>query len=813
MLASGLAEELPRVVDKYEKDAPLPIGIAGWCGPAFRSALPVFIVTSLLFGWPAEAQQAAEEPPPESSEETENEESTRLSDEGPIDEVGGRRDRGRRRRGRSSRKAPPPEPEGLLRFEIPFSEESGGGSAVAFAEELRQDAQLYELTGQVEIRYKNLIIRADRAEMDRAQKTVVAFGNVILDQGASRLTGATLQFDLEAETGALTEAKGYLSSDYYFSGSEIRKTGELTYTVIDGVFSSCDQDVPSWSFRTGRTDITVDGFARTRNATLRIKKLPVFYIPYLAWPVSSDRSSGLLVPKPGYSQRRGSSLSLAYYQTLGRTADTTVYLDLFTEDYMGYGNEFRYQPTPGTNGVFKAYAIEDPEYDELRWKVSLLHRSDNLPFGMRGVIQFEDVSDFDFYRDFERQIRRNSRRQIYSSGFITGNWGRQSFNLLFDQRRTFLSEDKIVSLRQLPEVEHKVRSTRVFNTPLYFQSRSSFHFLDVDRNESYDQSYYRVHLSPSVSLPFRAFPWLALNVRLGGRYTFWSDSLRTTAEVRDSEDGLAFRGESLDRFLPTVLAEVIGPSFSRIFEGGGKHFARFKHVIEPRVTYVQNPIFEDQNRIPRFDEFDRLRAGTTVRYALVNRLLAKGTEEGASAREILSLELFQLFSLDERPLQISSGVATKEGPYIARLRFIPNRGTLLRVETRFNTIFNTVESNSVSGTFSSGPYNFGLRWNSRVNVETGSTSRSQVRVSAGVRTWRNKLRLGVALTYDLEESLAIAQSYVIDYTGSCYGVLVSISEFSTLARPDLQDRQIRFSLSLKNVGTFLDLTSGTRETL
>ena len=804
------------MVDKHEKDPSPGIGNTDWCGSFLRSTLLVFIVTSLLFGWPIEAQESAQEPPPESSGETENEESTRLADEGPVDEFGGRRDRGRGRRRRGSRRPQRrPEPKGLLRFEIPFSEESGGGSVTAFAEEVRQDAQIYELTGQVEIRYRNLILRADHAELDRERKMVVAFGNVILDQGAGRLAGATIRFDLENETGTLTEAKGYLSSDYYFRGSEIRKTGELTYTVMDGVFSSCEQDVPSWSFRAGRTDITVDGFAKTRNATLRVKKMPVFFIPYMAWPVSSDRSSGILVPKPGHSERRGSSVGLAYYQTLGRSADTTFFLDLFTEDYLGYGNELRYQPTPGTGGIFSGYAIEDPEYEDLRWKVNLLHRSDDLPFGMRGIVRFEDVSDFDFYRDFEREIRRNSRRQIYSTGFISGNWGRQSFNMLFDQRRTFLTDDAVVTLRQLPELEHKVRSTRIGNTPLYFQSRAAMHFLDVERNELYDESYYRAHLSPSLSLPLRAFPWLALNVRVGARYTFWSNSLRTNKERRDSDDGLAFRDESLERFLPTVLAEIIGPSFSRTFEGGGKRFARFKHVIEPRFSYVRNPVFEEQNRIPRFDEVDRLRAGETARYALVNRLLAKGTKEGATGREILSLEIYQLYSLDDRPLQqsLDRTIETKEGPWSARLRFIPNRGTLLRVETRYNTIFNRVESNSVSGTFSGGPYNFGLRWNNRVIADTGATARNQLRISAGLRTWQKKIRLGMAVTYDIEESLAIAQRYIIDYSGSCYGFLLAISEFSTLARPELLDREIRFSISLKNVGTFLDLTSGTRETL
>ena len=160
------------------------------------------------------------------------------------------------------------------------------------------------------------------------------------------------------------------------------------------------------------------------------------------------------------------------------------------------------------------------------------------------------------------------------------------------------------------------------------------------------------------------------------------------------------------------MAEIIGPSLSRTFEGSGKRFARFKHVIEPRFTYVRNPVFEDMDRIPRFDELDFLRAGTTARWALVNRFLAKGTEEGATARVILSLELFQFYSLDDRTLQrsLDRTIETKEGPWIARLRFVPNRGTLLRVETRYNTIFQRLESPACVAKTLSPPHRRSMSW-------------------------------------------------------------------------------------------------------
>ena len=76
--------------------------------------------------------------------------------------------------------------------------------------------------------------------------------------------------------------------------------------------------------------------------------MPVLYTPYILWPVKSERTSGLLIPNIGYSDRRGAALGLAYFQTLGRSYDTTFHVDLYTRSTSALGNEFRYRPTEGT---------------------------------------------------------------------------------------------------------------------------------------------------------------------------------------------------------------------------------------------------------------------------------------------------------------------------------------------------------------------------------------------------------------------------------------------------------------------------------
>ena len=552
--------------------------------------------------------------------------------------------------------APAPPPADRLEFDIKL--DSGSNAAGSAGDLQYEKDSLAVLTGGVKIRYQDVDVSADEARLDIPTNTVTAQGNVVLDQGPRRLTGETLVFDLEAKTGTLTKAAAQVSPDYYFKGAEIAKTGENSYTVTDGVFTSCSQEVPDWSFRLGKARVEVEGYAHVKNASMRVKKVPVFYTPYILWPVKTERSSGLLIPNFGYSDRRGASLGMAYYQTLGRSWDTTLHVDTFTQGYLGLGNELRYRPSEGTKGDLVVYFVRDPEAldDSWRWKVEWDHTTTDLPWGMRGSVQYQDFSDFDFFRDFERDFDRNTLRFIDSRAFLTGNWGPHLLNILLNQRETFIGQVDTVDQNKLPEVEYRLRSTKLGKSPLYATFQGSASFLDISRPNSYSGQYGRVDLYPQLTLPVRSFPWLSLSVSAGERFTWYGDSLDAT--------GRAFGGESLTRSLPSASASIVGPSFSKIFDVKSKRFEKIKHVIEPRFTYNYLGDFDDDALVPLFDEVDTSRSNNVGRAALSNRLLAKPSG-GESAREILLFEVARRFSFDDtRPLQqsIDRRTVSQEGP-------------------------------------------------------------------------------------------------------------------------------------------------------
>ena len=721
--------------------------------------------------------------------------------------------------------APPPAPLAAdrIRFELKVPAERGGGAVVGTAASLETAGEADAvLAGAVEISYKDLKIAAERLTFHRDQMTVEAEGGVVFDQGPNRIAAERVDLDLELATGTFWNATAYVDPDYHFSGAVVSKTGPADYEVQEGVFTSCGGDpTPDWSFGLSSAKVTLGGYARVKHATMRVKKLPVFYWPYLLWPAKTERTTGFLIPNVGYSRRRGVYLGLAHYQVLGPSFDNTVYADYYGEGFGGLGDELRYRPTDGTRGEALAYALYDPDSEDVEWKLRWSHETNDLPWHLRGVVAFEDYSDFDFFRQFERAESENTRRFLYSNAFVSGSWGAQSLNVMLDQRETFLSSGASVTQRQLPEIEYKLRQQKLGESPLYLSLATTASFLQNVNPGRYDVGYGRFDLVPELTLPVKLAPWLSLSVAAGGRATYWGESLAETrpdpetgasglfCDGRAVAAGTDYCGDALSRLFPTAAVDVVGPSFSKIFDRPLGRFAKFKHVIEPRFSYAYVGDFDEQNRVPRFDEIDNFRSANVGEVTLVNRVLAKPADEAqGGAFEIFSLELAQLFSFDDlQPLQRSrdGSQQSSESAIAARLRYNPSRAFSLQAQASYSTLFSGLESTSLSGRADLGRVDLNLTWFTRYDAELAEQSSDQARLGFGLELWPNRLRLDGQINYDILRSTVQQQRYFLSYFSQCFGFTLELREQTTAS---FESRDYRFSITLKNVGTFLDLTGG-----
>jgi LPS-assembly protein len=727
-------------------------------------------------------------------------------------------------------------------FEIKFHAPGKGGEVRLYTKQpvhYEKDVS-WDGSEDVRIEYQDVKITADKAHYDFASKTATLDGHVIIDQGPTRLSGDHAVFRLDTKTGTLERATANLPPAYHIVADAIDKIGEATYRVHHGLFTSCDIPTPDWSFTMSEATVTLDDYARMKNVAFRARDVPFLYTPYMVWPTKEGRVSGMLVPGIGFSEQRGAYLGLAHYWVTGTSTDLTTQLDLFSKGTVGLGEEFRWAPSAESAGIFQGYYAHDTEatvcaplaeapvgaapctlsdgtpggfttQTKNRWKIRLDHVSEDLPWGMRGVIAIRDYSDAEYFQDFERNFDLASTREILSRAFLTKNWDVNSLNLRFERSETFLGAT--VLQERMPTLEFFRRTSEIGQSPVYFSMQSSLSNLFINRGPGFlHGGYGRADFHPDFSIPWKGLPWLSLTATGGGRWTGYTDSTDSTQTE--------FLGATAVRAYAEAGLSIVGPTFSKIFDWDLGPFGKFKHIIEPRIDYNYVSNINDPARIPIYDDIDTQLGENQVRYAIVNRLLARAADaKSGSASEVASLEIGQTYAFEPAQTTIGSPLLSFQnaGPIDAALRLTPGvaiSGALLGFDGRmtYDPKAGQMTSTTVTTSVNWKTSFFNATWFSgRPVTLPGSVSvdTDQLRVSGGFDVSR-PLRFDTEINYDVREGTVLEDRSLLTWRGSCYTMFL---EFRQLRLPGNRRNDIRFVLNLKDIGTLLDVNGALSPSL
>lgn len=318
-------------------------------------------------------------------------------------------------------------------------------------------------------------------------------------------------------------------------------------------------------------------------------------------------------------------------------------------------------------------------------------------------------------------------------------------------------------------------------------------------------------------MPIKSIPWLSINVQIGGRLTYYSD----TTTPYTSTTAQSFTGQSLTRRYEEGKLSLVGPSFSRIYDFSLGPFVKWKHVIEPRVEYDVTTDVNDLAAVPAFDEIDSVFGERAIKYSIVNRLLAKkGGENADAAQEVASLEVSQTYNFEYPQVVTYPGVPTlaqeKRGPAEAILRISPGQTVHLDAQTDYDTTFDKVTSYTLSAAASWKSNSASISWSaSRPILTTAqpppppgypevSTDTDYLRGAAGIDLFGTKFRLDTQLNYDVQQKLMVEDRSLLSYKGSCYTVFLEVRNYRL--QPVAHD--YRIVINLKNIGTLLDMNGG-----
>jgi LPS-assembly protein len=168
----------------------------------------------------------------------------------------------------------------------------------------------------------------------------------------------------------------------------------VTYTTCDPEADGVDLASNAWRISASNIDLDHDAErGSARNVVLRIKDIPVLYLPYLSFPLSDTRKTGFLAPGFGSTNNHGFEILTPLYLNLAPQMDATITPRLLTDSgVMGMG-EFRYLLSNGEGKINAEYLPSDNEYDDQdRSLVGFIHQQE---FGRRArlFLTYNRVSD------------------------------------------------------------------------------------------------------------------------------------------------------------------------------------------------------------------------------------------------------------------------------------------------------------------------------------------------------------------------------------------------------------------------------------
>ncbi|MEE9444392.1 MAG: LPS-assembly protein LptD [Cocleimonas sp.] len=518
------------------------------------------------------------------------------------------------------------------------------------------------LKGHVIIQRNETIFNADNATFNRKDNVVIAQGNVILSTKGLELKSDAIEYKLKNHTGIIKGAEYTVGSEgAHGKSSQINQIDSTHLQLNDATFTTCpavtslthkltdSPKVSSWHLAS--SDIKLNQktqIGTAKNVTFNVLDIPVFYFPWLKFPINNQRLSGLLSPKLRLETNAG--VSIPYYLNLAPNYDATITFATLAGHGYQFDSEFRYlsKRHNGTlNYVFipKDKSFDSPSGDKKRDYFKIEH---STHFNKTSSINLtaEGVSDDAYFDDFSTSLETSSRSALqrrFEFTNIQAPWqvsaAVEDYQILDINDAPYAKLPEI-KLSYIPKKPSKALKLKVESELVYF-----------DKKDATTGS--RANIKLSASKKWGSEAWF---LKPGFNFEHSLYSLNNA------------KSESISRSLPTLTFDT-GLFFDRELKKSNLIFGKaLIQTLEPRLLYTYTP-YKDQNNIPVFDTAranfsettqlfspnrftgkDRIADANQLTFAVSSRI-----QDRKVGKELLKASIGQIFYFSDRRVTLPEG--------------------------------------------------------------------------------------------------------------------------------------------------------------
>ena len=312
------------------------------------------------------------------------------------------------------------------------------------------DRDVYVADGHVRVVQGGRELEARWAAFGASTRIGVASGDVVYRAEGEAVAARFLEFDVDTLDGVVFGAELDMGeTGFRIAAEELVRTGEDRYRIRGARFTACrcpdEHDRLPWELHAARSDVHVGGYGTSCNTTLEVLGVPVVWLPWLLYPVKTERQTGLLVPDVSFGNRNGLLVGLPFFWAARENVNVLATPQFSTR--RGFKQDLEIEAVYGERSRTElrgAFLHDTSTASATGSKVPLdlardgtpmgamrdrgfaaIEHDQDLPLGTRVKIDGAWVTDNQYALDFDDLTARRRDRYLEARAFAFGGVGEE----------------------------------------------------------------------------------------------------------------------------------------------------------------------------------------------------------------------------------------------------------------------------------------------------------------------------------------------------------------------------------------------------
>ncbi len=682
-----------------------------------------------------------------------------------------------------------------------FSSDAIGSTNISAQQVINTKKTISVFTGDVDIEQHKLRIHADEVTHNNETQILNINGHVKINTTNLLLNADSGWMNLQTEEGKFTH------NQYYMPETGLRgKTPSFSFssddkTVLIGTqFSTCPENKMDWYLKSSWLELdqnTATGTAK--HTTFWVGGVPVFYFPWIRFPLGEERRSGFLVPNIGSSSSSGLEFSTPWYWNIAPNQDALITPTYLAKRGTMLATDYRYLTHSSRGNLNIEYLNNDKEYNDRRYLLHFDNKSKlsrNLSLSMLA----NEASDSRYLNDMGSNISVTNLTHLEKNALLKYSSGDWNAGLKVQDFQTI---DQSIALnsrpyKRLPQITLKGKEELMETENSFLLGSLNSEWVKFDHESNSKEKGSRFHLYPKLSLPIQSNAWF---VKPSAGYMF------TQYDTTDTNGNDA----NLDATGLSVLSLDSGLFFERNISNGN-----YLQTLEPRLFYLNipykdqslNPIFDTASqsfsfaslfRENRFTGIDRIGDANQLTVALSSRILNPN-----NGHELFNINIGRIYYFEDQQVslnnivntQSSSDIITEIGANISKWR--------TRATFQWNTETGKSDKRSIQLNYAAAEnavFNIGYRFTRALN-EVDNLEQTDISFAW---PFAKNYSLLSRWNYSLTEKRDNVTLFGLQYESCCWALrLVSQRYIQDDSREDPYRTSIMFQFVLKGFGSISD---------